>query len=81
MKRRNFLKTSALLAGSATLPNLAWSAQSSDAPLGYPLTHRVTDAKAPAVYFVPAVDGGSSGSPLRCAGSKAYRKSRHQNDV
>lgn len=57
MKRRNFLKTSALLAGSATLPNLAWSAQSSDAPLGYPLTHRVTDAKAPAVYFVPAVDG------------------------
>ena len=57
MKRRNFLKTSALLAGSATLPNLAWSAQSSDGPLGYPLTHRVTDAKAPAVYFVPAVDG------------------------
>ena len=59
MKRRNFLKTSALLAGSATLPNLAWSAQSSDGPLGYPLTHRVTDAKAPAVYFVPAVDGAA----------------------
>ena len=59
MKRRNFLKTSALLAGSATLPNFAWSAQSSDGPLGYPLTHRVTDAKAPAIYFVPAVDGAA----------------------
>ena len=59
MKRRNFLKTSALLAGSATLPSFAWSAQSSDGPLGYPLTHRVTDAKAPAVYFVPAVDGAA----------------------
>ena len=41
MKRRNFLKTSALLAGSATLPNLAWSAQSSDGPLWFASTTRL----------------------------------------
>ena len=56
MRRRAFLKSSALLAGSAILPGVS-AAEQNSLLSAKALTHRVTDAKAPEVFFVPEVNG------------------------
>ena len=49
MQRRTFLQTSAALAVTASLPTLSSAAGAN--PFPYPLTHAVTDASAPEVFF------------------------------
>lgn len=49
MQRRTFLQTTAALALSTSLPTPASAAN--DSPFPYPLTHAVTDASAPEVFF------------------------------
>ena len=49
MQRRTFLQTSAALAVTASLPSLSSAAGTN--PFPYPLTHAVTDASAPEVFF------------------------------
>lgn len=49
MQRRTFLQTTAALALSTSLPTPASAAN--DGPFPYPLTHAVTDASAPEVFF------------------------------
>ena len=56
MRRRAFLQSSALLAGSAILPGVSAAEQNSRLSANA-LTHRVTDAKTPEVFFVPEVNG------------------------
>jgi uncharacterized Fe-S center protein len=55
MRRRAFLQSSALLAGSAILPGVS-AAEQNSLLSAKALTHRVTDAKAPEVFFVPEVN-------------------------
>lgn len=54
MKRRTFLKTSALLAGSSAMPGIGLAAEKNFLTPAA-LTHRVTDKSAPEVFFVPTV--------------------------
>ena len=58
MKRRTFLKTSALLAGSSAMPGIGLAAEKNFLTPAA-LTHRVTDKSAPEVFFVPTVSGES----------------------
>lgn len=53
MQRRTFLQTSAALAVTASLPTIAPAAQ--QIPFPYPLTHAVTDASAPEVFFTKEI--------------------------
>lgn len=53
MKRRDFLKSSALTVGALAAPGLSLAA---DNDLTSRLTHRVSDASAPEVFFVPQVN-------------------------
>ena len=53
MKRRDFLKSSALTVGALAAPGLTLAA---DNDLTSRLTHRVNDASAPEVFFVPQVN-------------------------
>lgn len=54
MKRRTFIKQTVGLAAAAGLPGISW-AQTRFVVDPASLTHRVTDAKAPLVFFVPEV--------------------------
>ena len=53
MKRRDFLKSSALTVGALAAPGLTLA---TDNDLTSRLTHRVNDASAPEVFFVPQVN-------------------------
>ena len=57
MKRRSFLQSSALLAGTTLLPAISTAAPEKSLLSSVALTHRVTDSKAPEVFFVPEVSG------------------------
>ena len=57
MKRRSFLQSSALLAGTTLLPAISTAALEKSLLSSVALTHRVTDSKAPEVFFVPEVSG------------------------
>ena len=53
MKRREFLKTSAMTLGALATPGATLAA---DNVLTSRLTHRVSDATAPEVFFIPQVN-------------------------
>ena len=55
MKRRTFLQTTTVLAAGFSVPSFAQSANASKVPALDALMHRVTDTKAPIVYFSPKV--------------------------